>query len=66
MLKYVPNILTLARFVLIPFIVISVISEDYITAFILLTISGITDILDGTIARKYNLITNFGDRKSVV
>lgn len=60
MFKYVPNILTMFRFVLIPFILLSIIKSDYILAFILLTISGITDILDGYIARKYNFITNFG------
>ncbi len=60
MFKYVPNILTMFRFVLIPFIFISIIQSNYIVAFILLTISGITDILDGFIARKFNFITNFG------
>lgn len=60
MFKYVPNILTMFRFVLIPFIFISIIQSNYILAFILLTISGITDILDGFIARKFNFITNFG------
>ena len=60
MFKYVPNILTMSRFVLIPFIVFFIITDNYILAFLFLTISGITDILDGYIARKYNLITNFG------
>lgn len=60
MLKYVPNALTISRFLLIPFIVISAIQGDYIATIVLLTISGITDILDGTIARKFNLISDFG------
>ena len=60
MLKYVPNILTIIRFLLIPFIIFSVIAGNYILAFILFTISGITDIADGFIARKYKLISNFG------
>ncbi len=60
MKKYIPNILTVSRFVLIPFIVISLLSENYILAIILLTISGLTDILDGIIARKFGLISNFG------
>ncbi len=60
MKKYIPNILTVSRFVLIPFIVISLLSENYILAIVLLTISGLTDILDGIIARKFNLISNFG------
>ena len=60
MLKHVPNALTILRFVLIPIIVIACIQEEYILAMIILTISGLTDILDGTIARKFNLITDFG------
>ena len=60
MLKQVPNALTIARFILIPFIIISLVKDDYITTFIFLTISGLTDVLDGFIARKFDLISNFG------
>lgn len=60
MLKYVPNALTIVRFILIPFIILALASQNFILAFALLTLSGITDILDGYIARKYNFITNFG------
>ena len=60
MLKYVPNILTVIRFLLIPFIIILAINNNYIFAIVLLTISGLTDILDGYIARKYDLISDFG------
>lgn len=60
MKKYIPNILTVSRFALIPFIVSSLIIEEYVIAVILLIISAITDILDGLIARKYNIISNFG------
>lgn len=60
MFKHIPNILTMLRFVLIPFIFVAIIGSDYLLAFILLTLSGITDILDGFIARKFNFITNFG------
>ena len=59
MLKQVPNALTILRFILIPFIIISLKSDDYLSTFISLTLSGLTDVLDGTIARKFNLITNF-------
>lgn len=58
--KNVPNILTLLRFVFIPFIVVALYFNNYILAFVLLTLSAITDVLDGFIARKYNLITDFG------
>ena len=60
MFKHVPNILTIIRFILIPFIVYYITKEEYVLSFILLTLSGLTDILDGFIARKFNFITNFG------
>lgn len=60
MLKYVPNTLTIIRFILIPGIIALAISGNYLGAIIVITISGLTDVLDGTIARKYNLISDFG------
>lgn len=60
MLKHVPNLLTILRFILIPFIVGYLNEGNYILAFVFLTISGLTDVLDGFIARKFNFITNFG------
>lgn len=58
--KHIPNALTIVRFILIPFIIFYIAKDEYMKAFIFLTISGLTDILDGTIARKFNFITNFG------
>ena len=56
----IPNILTIIRFILIPFIFTSVVNEDFLATIIIFTISAITDILDGYIARKYNYITDIG------
>lgn len=60
MFKHVPNILTILRFFLIPFIVVELVQENYILAFVFLTLSGLTDVLDGYIARKFNFISDFG------
>ena len=60
MLKYVPNALTILRFILIPPIVFTIACEDFVIALVLLVFSGITDVLDGAIARKFDLITDFG------
>lgn len=60
LLKHVPNILTIIRFLLIPFIVINIFNENYIMAFAFFTISGLTDVVDGFIARRFNLISTFG------
>ena len=58
--KNIPNILTILRFILIPIILYFIFTGHYLLGFIFFTISGITDILDGAIARKFNLVTNFG------
>ena len=60
MQKNIPNILTILRFILIPVILYFIFTGHYLLGFIFFTISGITDILDGAIARKFNLISNFG------
>lgn len=60
MLKHVPNILTIIRFFLVPFIVVFALQDNYIMAAIFLVLSGITDVADGYIARKFNFITDFG------
>ena len=56
----IPNILTVIRFLIIPVFGYYLYSEQYYYAVFLFTLGGITDILDGYIARKYNLITSFG------
>ena len=58
-----PNKLTLLRILLIPlFIVIMMldISNHYLIACLIFIIASITDALDGYIARKNNLVTDFG------
>lgn len=60
MLKHIPNILTIIRFILIPIILFFIFTGNYVCAFIFFSLSGITDILDGGIARKYHLVSTFG------
>lgn len=59
-MKHIPNILTIIRFIFIPFIIFSIVKDNYILAIILYTLSSITDVLDGFIARKFNAISDFG------
>lgn len=60
-----PNKLTILRVLLIPVFVVLLLADfwgkwlDYI-ALAIFIIASLTDMLDGMIARKYNLITNFG------
>lgn len=60
-----PNKLTILRVLLIPVFVVLLLADfwgkwlDYL-ALAVFIIASLTDMLDGMIARKYNLITNFG------
>ncbi|MDE7311573.1 MAG: CDP-diacylglycerol--glycerol-3-phosphate 3-phosphatidyltransferase [Eubacterium sp.] len=60
-----PNKLTMLRVLLIPFFVFFLLapafadSGKYI-ATVIFVIASLTDLFDGKIARKYNLVTNFG------
>jgi cardiolipin synthase (CMP-forming) len=56
----VPNVLTFIRFLIVPIFGVYLFLEYYVIAVSLFIIAGITDVLDGYIARKFNLITNFG------
>lgn len=55
-----PNKLTLLRIAMIPLCVLFIILGWYTVAGILFIIASITDFLDGYIARKHQLVTNFG------
>ncbi len=57
----IPNILSIIRLLMIPFIVwYYCFEKDLTIAFILFTISAFTDVADGFIARKFNMITDAG------
>ena len=56
----IPNILTLVRFCLVPFFGYCLYNEQFVAATILFVAACVTDILDGFIARKFNLVTPFG------
>ena len=60
MFKHIPNILTIMRFIFIPIILRAIFDGNYILGIIFFTVSGLTDVLDGFIARKFNLVSNFG------
>ena len=60
MFKHIPNILTIIRFIFIPIILRAIFDGNYILGIIFFTVSGLTDVLDGFIARKFNLVSNFG------
>lgn len=56
----IPNILSMFRIALIIVFVILFFLDLYVASAIVLAVSGLTDILDGFIARKFNMVTNLG------
>ena len=60
----IPNILSIIRILLVPFIVWTYFSENIkynaIISIGLVVFSGLTDVVDGFIARRFNMITNVG------
>lgn len=57
----IPNILSFVRLGLIPFMVwLYCGKQEYVWAGVILVISGLTDVVDGFIARKFNMVSDFG------
>ena len=56
----VPNVLTLIRLLLVPVYIVLFVRGQKNAALAVFLAASFTDLLDGRIARKYNLITNFG------
>ena len=56
----VPNVLTMIRLLLVPVYVVLFVSGQKYAALVTFLAASLTDLLDGRIARKYNLITDFG------
>ena len=58
-----PNKLTIARMAMVPLFMIALLMNtpaSRIIAAVIFALESLTDMLDGQIARKYNMVTNFG------
>lgn len=56
----IPNILSMCRIIMIPFILWTFFIGQYYVSAGLLVLSGITDLLDGFIARRFNMVSALG------
>lgn len=60
----IPNILSYIRIILVPVFIVVFLSAssppDYLLSIMIVVLSALTDLLDGYIARKYNIITDWG------
>lgn len=59
-IRATPNLLTLLRLFIVPFIVIEILDNDFNMAFALFLLAGITDVLDGLLARWLSQKTTLG------
>lgn len=60
MLKYVPNLLTGLRIVLVPLFIVSFVLDHLPLCAVLFLVSGISDVCDGPIARRYSCESSVG------
>ena len=65
--KDIPNILTVARAILVPvfmvFIIFPIFGSEVVTRIVgavLFALISLTDMIDGKMARKYNIVSDFG------
>ena len=56
----IPNILSMFRLILIPIIMVLYFTEHYTASIVLIAISAATDVVDGRIARRFNMISDLG------
>ncbi|MDP2731897.1 MAG: CDP-alcohol phosphatidyltransferase family protein [Hoeflea sp.] len=55
-----PNYITIARFIMVPLIVLAMINGDMLAAFVMFMLAGVSDGVDGFIARQFNQKSELG------
>lgn len=59
-LHYLPNAITLFRIGLVPVFILALEAGNYVEALVVFVLAGLSDGLDGFIAKRYNLVTRLG------
>src|SRR5258705_6000842 len=57
---YVPNIITVTRLFLVPVIIWLIVADKPFTAFVVFLVAGLTDAVDGFLARRFGWQTELG------
>mgnify|MGYP001262734183 CR=1 FL=1 len=60
-MKFILNFFTYSRILLTPLIIYLIIEGNFFTAGLIFAYCSLSDIADGKIARKYNLVSNHGN-----
>jgi len=56
----IPNFITLGRIVLVPVVVWAIASSQMMVAFVLFAVAGLSDAVDGFLAKRFNMTTELG------
>ncbi|MCB8822078.1 CDP-alcohol phosphatidyltransferase family protein [Microvirga rosea] len=56
----IPNFITIARLIIVPFLIVMIMQGRWETAFVLFVAAGISDAADGFIARRFDMRSEFG------
>jgi cardiolipin synthase (CMP-forming) len=56
----IPNLLTVLRFFLVPIVIVSIIDKQWMFALVIFVIAGVTDAVDGFVARQFDMRTELG------
>lgn len=59
-MRHIPNILTTLRLILVPCFLAASMQRMYVAAFVIFVSAAVTDVLDGMIARRWNLRSRLG------
>jgi cardiolipin synthase len=55
-----PNLITIGRLVLVPLVIVMIIDANWQAAFVLFVVAGISDAVDGFIARRFEMRSELG------
>ena len=56
----IPNFITLGRIILVPLVVWAIASSQMTVAFVLFAVAGLSDAVDGFLAKRFNMTTELG------
>lgn len=56
----IPNLITIARLVIVPIVIVMIMQGRWPAAFVLFVVAGVSDGIDGFIARRFDMRSEFG------
>ena len=58
--KSLPNLITVGRLILVPLVIAMITAQQWMLAFVLFVVAGVSDGIDGFLARRFSLRTELG------